>query len=94
MLEQTYILGQAWNAFREPSFPAYTPTGSMLLLSALNKGWQITHIELAPSWDQHGFIYQVTLRYPANKYSQQIILPKNPMIEDLLSEAGRVFPQP
>jgi hypothetical protein len=90
MLEQTNI-GKGLNAKNELGCPSYMPSGTMQLLSAIHKGWQIRNIELAPSWDQYGFIYLVTLRLPFNNCSQQIILPKNPMIEDLLSHTTGGF---
>jgi hypothetical protein len=84
MVEQTNIKINL-NAKKEPGYPAYMPSGITQLLSAIYKDWQIRNIELAPSWDQYGFIYLVTLRLPSNNFSQQIVLPKNPMIEDLLN---------
>lgn len=87
MVEQTYKHEQVWSTVQEPRCPAYMPSGYMLLLSALEKGWQIGNIELAPSWDQTGFVYLITLRHLPNKFSQQIILPKNPIVENLLFEA-------
>jgi hypothetical protein len=95
MLEQTYKAEQLWNVVQEPRCPAYLPASYMLLLSALDKGWQIQEIELTPSWDQYGFVYLVTLRRPSHKYNQQIILPKNSIVEDLLfDEMGSMFKQP
>ena len=95
MLEQTYKAEQVWNTVQEPRCPVYMPTGYMLLLSALDKGWQIESVELTPSWDQYGFVYLVTLRRPSHKYSQQIILPKNPVVEYLLFDgAGSLFNKP
>lgn len=80
---------------QEAGYPSYLPSGTMLLLSAIHKGWKIRKIELSPSWDQYGFIYLVTLSLPSSKYRQQIILPKNPMIEDLLFHlAGGLNHQP
>jgi hypothetical protein len=84
MLEQTYKAEQVWNTLQEPRCPTYMSTGTMLLLSALDKGWQVDKIELEPSWDQNGFVYVVTLRRPSLNYSHQIILPKNSMVEYLL----------
>jgi len=92
MLEQTFTNEQIWANAREPRCPVYMPTSYMLLLSALDKGWKIGNIELAPSWDQNGFIYLVTLGCRSHKFCQQIILPKNPIIETLLFDgAGRLF---
>jgi hypothetical protein len=86
------VLGQAvtheqiWATMQEPRCPAYVPTSYLLLLSALDSGWQVARIELAPSWDQGGSIYLVTLCHHSHKLSQQIILPKNPIVERLFFE--------
>jgi len=95
MLEQTNRAEQVWNTVQKPRCPAYMPTGYMLLLSALDKGWQIENIELAPSWDQYGFIYLVTLCHYSDKFSQQLILAKDPVVEYLLFDgADRLFKKP
>jgi hypothetical protein len=60
-LEQT-DKAELWNTMQEPRCPVTMPTGYMLLLSAIDKGWQIEDIELNPSWDQYGFVYLVSLR--------------------------------
>ncbi|HTX90755.1 MAG TPA: hypothetical protein VMC09_06020 [Anaerolineales bacterium] len=77
-----------WNTFQEPRCAAYLPNSYMLLLSALDEGWKVTKAELAPSWDQHGFIYLVTLQRPASQQTQQLILPKNSLVAKLLHEYG------
>jgi hypothetical protein len=94
-LEQTFNAEQVWKTVQVPRCPAYMPTGTMLLLSALDNGWLIENIELTPSWDQYGFVYLVSLGCKSDKFSQQIILPKNHLVEDLLNDAaGSLFNQP
>jgi hypothetical protein len=73
-----------WNTLQEPRCPSYFPAGYLLLLSALDNGWRIAAIELKPSWDQHGFIYLLTLRHPSHAHSQHLVLPKNAQVEALL----------
>ena len=75
-----------WNTFQEPRCVSYLPNSCLLLLSALDNGWKIARVELAPSWDQHGFIYLVTLKYPSHSFTQQLILPKNTLVKTLLDE--------
>jgi hypothetical protein len=77
-----------WNTFQEPRCPAFLPNSYMLLLSALDKGWKVVKVELTPSWDQHGFIFLVTLAHPANDNFQQLILPHNSLVANLLHEVG------
>jgi hypothetical protein len=60
----------------------------MLLLSALDQGWKVIKIELVPSWDQYGFIYLVTLKRHSHSHAQQLILPQNSLVENLLQEVG------
>jgi hypothetical protein len=83
------IMENVWNTFQEPRCPAYLPNSYMLLLSALDKGWKVIKVELAPSWDQNGFIYIVTLKRPSDQYAQQIILPANSITSHLLREDGQ-----
>ena len=77
-----------WDTFQEPRCPAYLPNSYMLLLSALDQGWKVMKVELAPSWDQNGFIYLVTLKRPTHTRAQQVILPHNALVEALLQEVG------
>jgi hypothetical protein len=79
-------MGTVWNTFQEPRCSAYFPNSYMLLLSALDQGWKVIKTELAPSWDQHGFIYLVTLKRQSHQHSQQLILPQNSLVANLLQE--------
>jgi hypothetical protein len=81
-----------WDTFQEPRCPAYLPNSYMLLLSALDQGWKVIKVELAPSWDQYGFIYLVTLKRQAHPHVRQLILPHNSMVENLLKEYGSLIP--
>ena len=80
-----------WDTFQEPRCPAYLPNSYMLLLSALDQGWKVIKVELTPSWDQYGFIYLVTLNRQSTLQSQQLILPYNKLVEDLLQEYSGLF---
>lgn len=86
MLDQSTQLTQMSMVVQEPRSAAYVPNAYLLLLSALDNGWQVQRVELSPSWDQHGFIYLVTLRRDQTDYTHQLILPKHAFIEELLAE--------
>jgi len=86
MLNSSSRLTQMWTAVQEPFTPAYVPNSYLLLLSALKDGWLVNHVELVPSWDQHGFIYLVTLRHHQPDFAQRLVLPQNALIEELLTE--------
>lgn len=75
-----------WNTIQEPRCAAYLPNSYMLLLSALDRGWKVLKVELAPTWDQYGFIYLVTLKRPSHQHMQQLILPNNSLVANLLQE--------
>lgn len=97
MLGQAVTREQIWATMQAPRCPAYVPNSYLLLLSALDTGWQIVRIELVPSWDQGGSIYRVTLCHRSHKLSQQIILPQNPTVENLffeLKEASNLLHKP
>lgn len=81
-----------WNTFQEPRCPAYLPNSYMLLLSALDQGWKVVKVELVPSLDQYGFIYLVTLKRQFHSHTQQLVLPHNLLVDDLLSEVAAMRP--
>ena len=81
-----------WNTFQEPRCSAFFPNSYMLLLSALDQGWKVKKVELVPSWDQYGFIYLVTLKRQSHQPAQQLILPHNAVVENLLQEYGNLLP--
>lgn len=82
-----------WNSLQEPRCPSRLPAGYLLLLSALDRGWRVSRARLKPSWDQHGFVYLLTLRHPARAHSQDLVLPGNRQVESLLLEC-RIGPPP
>jgi hypothetical protein len=86
MLDQLYDIELVWNTTQESCHQVYLPSGYMLLLSALDNGWQILSQELVPSWDQNGFIHLVTLQYQTGNILRQFILPKNAIVENLIHE--------
>ena len=86
MLDQSTKFTQMWTETQTPRTPSYVSNSYLLLLSALDNGWRVRHVELAPSWDQLGLIYIVTLRRDRPDYAQQLILPKNALSEELLAE--------
>jgi hypothetical protein len=65
-------------------FPDHISSSTRLFLSALGNGWKMVRLELAPTWDQTGLIYLVTLQDHTLRRSQRLILPKNPNVEKLL----------
>lgn len=85
-------LENVWDTFQEPRCPAGLPNSYMLLLSALDQGWKVSKVESAPSWDQYGFIFLVTLKRQSHPHARQLILPHNALVENLLQEVGCLVP--
>lgn len=81
-----------WNTVQQPRRSSGLPSGYLLLLSALDKGWQVRHIHLRPSWDQQDFVYLVNLWNPALRRCQQIVLPKTEQVESLLMPYRNLAP--
>ncbi len=86
MLDTTITRGQMWSIMQQPCTASYVPNSYLLLLSALDNGWRIEQAALVPSWDQNGFLYLVTLRHHVTPVRQELILPKNQVVDDLLDE--------
>ncbi len=92
MLNQVTQSAQMWMTVQEPRVFSCIPHSFLLLLAALDIGWRIEYMELHPSWDQHGLIYLVMLHSDIKDQRQQIILPKNPLVDTLLVEYSLDIP--
>jgi len=86
MLNQAIQPAQMWMTIQEPRVSSCIPNSFLLLLAALDIGWRIESVELQPSWDQHGLIYLVMLHSGNAGQRQQIIVPKNSLVDRLLLE--------
>jgi hypothetical protein len=70
---------------QEPYLRTYIPS-PLLLALFLENGWSVVKIELAPSEDQLGLVYLATLKSDPRQQTQQLILPRNSLIEKILEE--------
>jgi len=69
----------------EPEYRTYIPSLLMLIM-ALDNGWDITRIELEPSNDQHGFVYLVTVKCRSNGHFQKLVIPKSSLVEKVFEQ--------
>ena len=74
---------------QEPRWTTYIPSPFFLLL-AIENGWKVTRIELAPSQDQLGLVYLVTLKSDSFQPDQRIILPTNALVKKILAEHSQM----
>ena len=85
----TLKMENVWKPTPETSYATYIPS-ALLLLMAIDNGWDIVKVESVPSWDQLGFVYLVSLKNAAQASitSGWLILPKNALVEKILEEHG------
>ena len=76
-----------WKTIQEPDYVTYIPS-ALLLLMAIDNGWDIDEVESVPSWDQLGFVYVVTLKSSSCSQNQKLIMPKSALVEKILAEHG------
>jgi hypothetical protein len=76
----------SWSSLQEPVCASKFPSAYLRLLSALENGWYILHTELDPSWDQTGFIYRVELQQKEQERTEELILPKNKLVDEILEQ--------
>jgi|YNPBryBLVA2012_1023415.scaffolds.fasta_scaffold06231_5 hypothetical protein len=86
MINDTILPAQMWMTAQEPRVASFVPNSYLLLLSALDNGWRIQKVELRPSWDQHGLVYLVSLYLYTSDHTQEILLPRTPLVESFLEE--------
>jgi len=73
-----------WSSLQEPVCASKFPSAYLRLLSALDNDWQIVDVELRPTWDQTGFAYQVVLQQKFQHRIEELILPKNRLVDEVL----------
>ncbi len=73
-----------WSSMQEPICESSYSNTYLRLLSALDSGWQICSSSLQPSWDQNGFVYQVIIKQSFTCNTEEIILPMNSIIDEIL----------
>jgi hypothetical protein len=69
----------------DPNLATFLPS-PLLLQLVIENGWQVIRTELAPSQDQNGFVYLVTLKSASRLQSHQLVLPRTALIEKILAE--------
>ncbi len=85
LAETTQKPGTVWKTAQEPEYKTYIPSLLMLIM-ALDNGWDITRIELEPSNDQYGFIYLVTVKCRSNGQFQKLIVPRSALAEKVFEQ--------
>ncbi len=86
MINQGILPAQMWLTTQEPRIASFAPNSYLLLLSALDNGWRIQNVQLRPSWDQHGLVYLVSIYLYTSDHTQEIILPRVPLVDSFLEE--------
>ncbi|MFZ6027688.1 MAG: hypothetical protein ACOYYS_08240 [Chloroflexota bacterium] len=81
-----------WNRLQEPIYPSPLPQDYLLLLAALDTGWEIKGpvrlMTLAADADQD--VYLFTLCHTQIAHTIQLGIPVGPVIENFLCEEGVV----
>jgi hypothetical protein len=78
-----------WQIGQELHCETYIPSPARLAL-VLENGWRVVKVELAPSLDQLGLVYLVTLKSDSRLQSHRLILPRNAQFEKILDENLRL----
>ena len=81
-----------WQSTPEKSYATYIPS-ALLLLMAIDNGWDIVKVESVPSWDQLGFVYLVSLKNSsqAGRTTSSLVLPKSALVEKILDENWPIY---
>ena len=83
----TLKMENVWRTTQEPGYATYIPS-ALVLLMAIEDGWNVVKIEPVPVDGQLGSIYLVMLKSSLSRQSQKLIMPKSALIEKLLDERG------
>jgi hypothetical protein len=73
-----------------PSLNTYIPSPFFLLL-AIENGWKVTRVELAPSEDQFSLVYHIILKSNSSQPELKVILPTNALVKKILAEHSQII---
>jgi hypothetical protein len=74
-----------WNTVGGDGHATFIPS-ALLLLMAIDNGWDIAKVKLEPSCDQHGFVYLVTLHRDPEGQNQELIIPRSALVDKILEQ--------
>jgi hypothetical protein len=74
---------------QESRWNTFIPSPFFLLL-AIENGWKVARVELAPSEDQLSLVYLVTLKSGSSQPDQKVFLPTNALVKKILAEYSQI----
>ncbi len=94
MLAETKIKPeQAWKTAEPAEYTVYIP-GVLLLLMALDSGWEISKANPIANWEPYGSVFLVTLRNQSNGTVRHLVVPQSPLIKKILEQHLPAMTQP
>jgi len=86
MLAETTITIENDVETAEPAgLTTYIP-GALLLLMALDNGWDIVLVKPVAHWEPYGPVYLVTLRCHSDGKAQRLIIPKSALVAKIFEQ--------
>ncbi len=86
MLAETSLKIEPTWQMAEPAEPATFIPGVLLLLMALDIGWEISKVKHIANWEPYGSVFLVTLRCRSDGVAQHLIIPNSSLVEKILEQ--------
>ncbi len=74
-----------WGMGNSDSHATFIPS-ALLLLMAIDNGWEIAKSELVPCWENIGPAYLMTVRSTKDNREQKLVIPKSALVEKILEQ--------
>ncbi len=74
-----------WGMYKQAGHATYIPS-ALLLLMAIDNGWDIVKAQPVARWENYGPVYLVTVKCVSGGDEQKLVIPKNALIEKILEQ--------
>ena len=85
MLVENFNKNNPFDSGNPAGYATYIPS-ALLLLMAIDNGWDITKVQPVPKWENHGPVYLLTIRCHSEGHEQKLIIPKSALVEKILEQ--------
>ncbi len=85
LAETTLKIDQTWKTVELAEYATYIPA-PLVLLMALDNGWEISKAKSIANWEPYGSVFLVTMRCHATGAAQHLAIPKNALVEKILEQ--------
>jgi hypothetical protein len=85
MLTENFNNKNPWGMYKKAGHATFIPS-ALLLLMAIDNGWDIVKAQPVVRWENQGPVYLVTVKCHSGGEEQKLVIPKNALVDKILEQ--------